>query len=219
MKNIYSAIGKFALTMFCFGMLSQSNLLHAQANAAGPICGKAFLSEPGPGMYWSEAANVRCDDNEDRAYAAPLTKGQFTQVLKVTDFGFALPADASVEGIEVVIIRKGDVSDGVVDRSVMLLHNGVAGGSNLRSRDLWEDSWTAAYYGDEHEDWDHPWTVKDVNSAGFGVAISVQGEGVIARPQIDEVLVTVHFSYGATSGRTHKASSSATRNTCNGWGS
>jgi hypothetical protein len=219
MKDIYSAIGKIALTMFCFGMYSQAILLQAQANAAGPICGKAFVSESGPGMFWSEAANVRCDDNEDRAYTAPLTKGQVTQVLKVSDFGFALPADARVEGIEVVIIRKGDVSDGIVDRSVMLMNGGVAGGSNLRSRDLWEDSWTAAYYGDDHEDWDHPWTVKDVNSAGFGVAISVQGEGVIARPQIDEVLVTVHFSYGAASGRTHKASSSATRNTCNGWGS
>jgi hypothetical protein len=106
MKDIYSAIGKIVLTMFCFGMLSQSNVLHAQANAAGPICGKAFLSEPGPGMYWSEAANVRCDDNEDRAYAAPLTKGQFTQVLKVTDFGFALPADARSKALKLSLFAR-----------------------------------------------------------------------------------------------------------------
>jgi hypothetical protein len=84
---------------------------------------------------------------------------------------------------------------------------------------LWDDSWTAAYYGDETMDWDEAWTVRDINSSGFGVAVSAMSAGVIARPQIDEVLVTVHFSYGTESARTHKASSSASRYTCNGWGS
>lgn len=219
MIKLYPEVGKFAWAVFCLGLLFHNNLLHAQANAAGPICGKSFVSEPGPGLFWSEASNARCDDNEDRTFAAPLTKGQFTQTLKISNFGFALPADARVEGIEVVIIRKGDVAEGIVDKSVRLMRAGVAVGADMHTRDLWDDNWTAAYYGDEIADWDQPWTTKDVNAAGFGVAISVMGGGVIARPQIDEVLVTVHFSYGAESGRTHKASSSASRNTCNGWGS
>ena len=124
-----------------------------------------------------------------------------------------------MEGIEVVIIRKGDVAGAIMDKSVMLMRGNAVVGSNLYSRDLWDDNWTAAYYGDENEDWDNPWTVREINSPGFGVAISAMSAGVIARPQIDEVLVTVHFTYGVESARTHKASSSATRYTCNGWGS
>lgn len=219
MRKLYPVNWKTVVALCCAGMILQHQVAQAQANAAGPICGKSFVSEPGAGLLWSEAANVRCDDNEDGAYASPLAKGQFTQVLKVSDFGFALPADAKVEGIEVVVIRKGDVGDGIVDKSVMLMRGNAAVGSDMHSPDLWDDNWTAAYYGDEIEDWDHIWSIKDVNAPGFGVAISVMGAGVVARPQIDEVLVTVHFSYGAESGRTHKASSSASRNTCNGWGS
>lgn len=194
-------------------------LMGQQGNAAGPACGKSFQSEPGQGFFWSDAANARCDDDESRAYSAPLTQGQFTQNLKITNFGFALPADARVEGVEVVIIRKGDVGGAIMDRSVMLLKDNVPVGSNMRTRDLWDQDWTAAYYGDATTDWDQPWSVKDINSPGFGVAISAVNSGVIARPQIDEVLVTVHFTYGSESARSHKASSSVGRYTCNGWGS
>lgn len=190
-----------------------------QGNAAGPACGKSFQSEAGPGYFWSDAANARCDDDESRAFAAPLTKGQFTQNLKITNFGFALPADARIEGIEVVIIRKADVAGAIVDRSVMLVKDNAAVGSNLRTRDTWDGEWTAAYYGDGMTDWDQAWTVRDINSPGFGVSISAMSGGVIGRPQIDEVLVTVHFTYGSESARTHKASSNVGRHTCNGWGS
>jgi hypothetical protein len=209
---------KQGIGMFCIWGMVSTQWVQAQVNAAGPFCGKQFVSE-GEGYFWSEATNARCDDEEDRAFAAPLTKGQFTQTLKISNFGFQLPADARIEGIEVVIIRKGDVGGALHDRSIMLMRGGTAVGANLRSRDLWDDSWTAAYYGDETMDWDEAWTVRDINSSGFGVAVSAMSAGVIARPQIDEVLVTVHFSYGTESARTHKASSSASRYTCNGWGS
>lgn len=216
---MYAVGKKIAGMAVLAAMLLAQGSLQAQVSSSGPACGRQFLSEPGPGYFWADAGSAKCDDDEERAYAAPLTNGQFTQVLKISDFGFSLPVDARVEGIEVVIIRKGDVSGAILDKSVKLMRGHVAVGADLRSRDLWDDNWTAAYYGDENQDWNQPWTVRDINSAGFGVAISAMSAGVIARPQIDEVLVTVHFSYGAESARTHRASSSASRYTCNGWGS
>ena len=42
MMKLYPEIGKIALAVCCMGMLFQNNLLNAQANAAGPICGKSF---------------------------------------------------------------------------------------------------------------------------------------------------------------------------------
>jgi hypothetical protein len=219
MGNTLGALRRSMVVMTVMVMVFQNNVLQSQVNTAGPGCGKQFVSELGPGYVWSEAANARCDDDETRAYAAPLVKGEFTQALKISNFGFALPADARVEGIEVVIIRKGDVAGAIIDKSVKLMKGNAVVGSDLHARDLWDDNWTAAYYGDENEDWDQPWTVREINSPGFGVAVSAMSAGAIARPQIDEVLVTVHFSYGVESARTHKASSSASRYTCNGWGS
>jgi hypothetical protein len=199
MGNTLGALRRSMVVMTVMVMVFQNNVLQSQVNTAGPGCGKQFVSELGPGYVWSEAANARCDDDETRAYAAPLVKGEFTQALKISNFGFALPADARVEGIEVVIIRKGDVAGAIIDKSVKLMKGNAVVGSDLHARDLW--------------------TVREINSPGFGVAVSAMSAGAIARPQIDEVLVTVHFSYGVESARTHKASSSASRYTCNGWGS
>jgi hypothetical protein len=218
MGKLFGLAGKWIRVTLMIGLVSQYSMSVAQRNGEGPFCGKQYVSE-GEGYIWAEAGNARCDDEEDRTYAAPLTKGQFTQTLKISNFGFALPADARVEGIEVVIIRKGDVAGAIMDKSVMLLRAHAPTGANLCSRDLWDDDWTAAYYGDATIDWDQAWSVRDINSPGFGVAISAMSAGAIARPQIDEVLVTVHFSYGTESARTHKASSSASRYSCNGWGS
>lgn len=202
----------------CVGLLGFPAFLTAQLSMHGPTCGKQFVSEPGAGYTWSEVTNAKCDDDESRAHSAPLTRGQYTQVLKISNFGFSIPADARIEGIEVVLIRKADVADAIVDKAVQLMRDNVQVGADLRLSSRWDETWTAVYYGDGVEDWDHAWSVHEINSAGFGVAISAMNLGAIATPQVDEVLVTVHFTYGASSGRTHKASSSASRYSCNGWG-
>ncbi len=194
----------FLLLIFAVG--------HAQQAELGPKCGKSFLSEPGPGYYWQDPFNARCDDDESRASTAPLTKDQFSQVLKITNFGFKLPAEAIVTGIEVVVIRKADVPDAIQDKKVMLLLGNQEIGRSLHTQDTWDADWTAAYYGDDQELWETPWKGKDINGSGFGIAIEVKCVGAIARPQIDEVLVTIHYNYGGESARWYRSPSQ--RNTC-----
>ena len=198
------------------GIVLSGHAGYAQREELGPRGGRSFVSEPGPGSYWAEPGNARWDDDEARTYTSPLTKDQYSQALKITNFGFNLPAEAKVEGIEVIVIRKADVEGSIQDKRVTLLRGNAPYGISLHTQDTWDAEWTAAYYGEAQEDWDAVWKVADVNASGFGISIEVQSVGAIARPQIDEVLVTIHYSYGGESARWYR--SATQRNTCVGTG-
>jgi hypothetical protein len=197
-------LARFAYALI---VLSAGNLLFAQNEEQGPRCGKTFVSEMGAGYNWAEPGNARCDDDESRAYTAPLTKDQFSQALKITNFGFKLPLEAKIEGIEVVMIRKADVGASIQDKRVVLLRGNQAVGTSLHTQDTWDAEWTAAYYGEAHENWDATWKAADINAPGFGISMEVQCIGGISRPQIDEVLVTVHYSFAGESARWYRSNS------------
>jgi hypothetical protein len=196
------------LCLLCFGVLASAQ---AQFEELGPKCGRTIVSESGSGYFWENPMFARCDDDESRTATQPLVQGQHSQLLKVTGFGFKLPAAAKVEGIEVVVIRKADVGGSIQDRRVILFQ-GTSQSTSLHTQDRWDGDWTAAYYGDAHENWGSTWKVSDINSTNFGVGIEVQCMGPIARPQIDEVLVTIHYSYAGEYVRGYRSTTG--KNTC-----
>jgi hypothetical protein len=214
-------IGRYFAKYACWAIILLgvvlSNPVAAQSVSEGPFCGKNFISEGTTGYYWSESGMARCDDDESRTYTTPLAKGQVTQTLKITNFGFRIPANGQIDGIEVVVIRRSDVAEGIIDKSVKLLKNNLAVGNNLLTQDVWDNNWTAAYYGDDQEQWGQTWSANEVNSAGFGVAFEAQCMGKTARPEVDEVLVTVHFTVGSGQAQYHKTTTS--RKTCAALGS
>jgi hypothetical protein len=207
MDYLLERFRRLAMIAGAFIALTASNVLFAQGEELGPRCGKSYVSEVGAGYNWAEPGNARCDDDESRAYTAPLTKDQFSQALKITNFGFKLPLEAKIEGIEVVMIRKADVGASIQDKRVVLLRGNQAVGTSLHTQDTWDAEWTAAYYGEAHENWDATWKVADINAPGFGISIEVQCIGAISRPQIDEVLVTIHYSYAGESARWYRSNS------------
>ncbi len=216
MKKIGLHLQRMTGIVMAVGIIFSGSSVYGQGEELGPNGGRSFVSEPGQGFVWAEPSNARWDDDESRTYTAPLTKDQFSQALKITNFGFKLPAEAKIEGIEVIMIRKADVDGSIQDKRVMLLRGNATVGASLHTNDTWDAEWTAAYYGEATEKWDATWKVADVNSAGFGVSIEVQSAGTIARPQVDEVLVTIHYSYGGESARWYR--SATQRNTCVGTG-
>jgi hypothetical protein len=211
MKAVYNCLQLRAVVTMFFIILLGIAPVFGQFEELGPKCGKIIVSNSGPGYFWENPLFARCDDDESRTATQPLVQGQYSQMLKITGFGFKLPAAAKVEGIEVVIIRKADVGGSIQDKRVVLLHGG-AQSTSLHTDDRWDGDWTASYYGDAHENWGNAWKVSDINSTNFGVGIEVQCMGPIARPQIDEVLVTIHYSYAGEYVRGYRSATG--KNTC-----
>ncbi|MEM6269189.1 MAG: hypothetical protein AAF998_07105 [Bacteroidota bacterium] len=168
----------------------------AQIKSQGPFCGKVYRSNPSNqgALYWVNASGARCDEDANRALTDPVASGQFTQYLQISDFGFDIPVDAVIDGVEVVVIRRSDHAGSLSDRSVKLMRYNVAIGANKASSETWDTEWTAAYYGDKQASWGTAWTAQELNRDDFGVVLDVGFAGDEGQPQVDEVLVTVYYS-------------------------
>lgn len=167
-----------------------------QAQNSGSYCANRIFSssENGSTNPWYDAGLARCDDNASCATTDLLNNGQISSYIIFENFGLSVPQEATVEGIEVVVIRRSHQAARLTDRSVRLIRNGRMVGQDQRSSEPWDENWTAVYYGGENTRWGSNWAPALVNSDHFGVAISVEQLGGASRAQIDEVLVTVYYS-------------------------
>lgn len=195
--------------------------VQAQMKAEGPFCGQQFFSDLSNGgqIDWGNALMARCDEDASRAYTAPARQGFYSHFLHINGFGFSIPDNAEISGIEVVVIRKANRKNALKDRTVRLVHNGQVIGENMASPDRWEDDWTAVFYGGKNELWGKKWSARDLNRSDFGIAIDVEYEGEEARAEIDEVLITIHFSESAPDMPTVKWSVPPSKFTCYSIGS
>jgi len=117
--------------------------------------------------------------------------------LALTGFGFSLPPSAVVNGIEVSLMRSSIVSGGTLaDHSVVIVKNAVPGSDEHASLTNWPSVSTAAAYGSPSDLWGQGWTPTDINSAGFGVAVSVTGTNtttLLDVATIQSVSITVSY--------------------------
>jgi hypothetical protein len=123
---------------------------------------------------WSSPSNALTQDD---AYAtASLGKGAVSHYLKVTNFGFSIPSGAKIKGIVVEVDRYAESGDKVDDNSIKLVKGGAISGDDKASASLWPSSDTDTYqsYGSSTDLWGLTWSPDDINSSGFGVAISAK---------------------------------------------
>ena len=99
-------------------------------NTVGPNYAGTGTSE-GPGVVWTNPGNISIDDNS-YATALSLTTDQLSQALHATNFGFSIPIDATIAGIEIIIARYSPTTDPNIirDNSVRLLKSGSPVGTN-----------------------------------------------------------------------------------------
>lgn len=185
---------RFKSLVLIISVLFMGNMVFAQVTE--PACAGQIYSNPANGgeVAWLNASAARCDDNSSRAYVDLFVGENKSQFLHFTDFALGVPANARITGLEVVVIRKSDRSDVVVDRSIQLVLNGRLLGENQSQEDRWEDVWTGAFFGGKDNRWGYPLTPAVVNDPGFGVVVDVACSGS-ARAEIDEVLISVHYRY------------------------
>jgi uncharacterized protein YmfQ (DUF2313 family) len=145
---------------------------------------------------WGNTGNAAALDD---TYAEVLNiDTETSDYLKATNFGFAIPGGATIQGIVVEVDRYSQNPDAVSDAEVKIVKNGVIGSQNKAAGGFWPTSDTNAYqsYGGTNDTWGETWTPADINSTDFGVAISISENGAKGDVFIDHIRIIVYYSAG-----------------------
>lgn len=150
---------------------------------------------------WSNPGNASASDNS-RATVA-LETPFFSRYLKATNYGFAIPAGATVLGVspapEISAIGK------IEDAKVRLVNAGVVEGEDKSNvTKFWPEVDTVREYGGPVDLWGLALTPSKVNASTFGVVLAViVAVGATATAQVDYLPMTVYYkpapvAYAAT---------------------
>jgi hypothetical protein len=176
-----------ALTVF------SGNLTIAQT--AGP-------SNPGTGNFvaganidWTNPGNIT--NTADTNYATAVFAGAGnTDNLQGSNYGFAIPTGAIINGIEVSVRRMTSATNGgrvTKDNVVSLVKGGVVTGTNKATVTPYTTSFAVATYGSSIDTWGTTWTPANINAANFGAVLSVNVNNSLTAT-VDYIRITVYYT-------------------------
>src|SRR5665647_558048 len=166
LKSIFT--GSLALLIIL--ILVAMPISSAMAFADGP-------NNPGSGsndtrigtQTWLNPGNIT---SPGAPYASVVlyNKHIYSNYLRATQYGFAIPTNASIEGIEVNINRKSDSHNpNVLDNVISLVKAGaIVGDNKALTANNWPTVLTVATYGGPSDLWGTTWTPAEVNAIDFG---------------------------------------------------
>jgi hypothetical protein len=121
------------------------------------------------GLAWSAPSSARSVDGQ----FATVTLGpdQGSELLRVTDFGFALPSTATIKGVVVELQRQAS-DQGIVDGNVELWLDGQESARPKYVVTGWPTTIVGTHhYGQATDTWGDPLTPALVAAPGFGVEL------------------------------------------------
>lgn len=143
-------------------------------------------------VSWTNLNNVTTSNNVYSVaglFANGSANGSY--YLKCRDFAFAIPTGATIDGIKVEV-QKFDTL--IYDNAVRIMKGDVIGSTDKSSPDPWPASSTYISYGGENDLWGESWSPSDINSSGFGFAISAKTESAPEDAYIDHIRITVYYT-------------------------
>jgi hypothetical protein len=148
-------------------------------------------------LTWSNVGNAKSSDG---FYAtAEATKSTATaHYLKATNFGFSVPGGETILGVQASIERSESTagSGEVNDVRIRIVKAGSIKSAGDKSTGAkWPTVDTVFPFGGEGDFWGNTWTTSDINSGGFGVAISpvVKSISGTRKALVDEIEMTVFW--------------------------
>lgn len=195
-----SFIGGYMRQFFEHAAVAAALLLLTQVSlgqTAGPNNAGTGSNVNGPGtITWSNPGNMTTTGSP---YAtATLTTRATSEYLQGTNYGFTIPANATIDGISVSITRRSSSNAGgnsINDVTVRLLKAGVLSGNNKATTTDWPTSLGTANYGSETDLWGTTWTPDQINASNFGVALSAFNQSSYSSrtATVDGIQVTLLF--------------------------
>jgi Tfp pilus assembly protein PilX len=186
--------------------LNNSTITGAATNVA--VGGTVTITAPsvssgarnaGAGAGWTNSGNISANDNV-KASTTVLPASQSAD-LNATNFGFSIPATATVTGVTVRVERNAGASSAVSDHTVQLLKNGVPVGNNKAVTGFWGTGDTYRTYGSSTDAWGAALTGPDVNSSTFGLRFRVQNALTSnLAANVDHVEITLSYLDASSGG-------------------
>lgn len=147
---------------------------------------------------WTNPTNASASDNSFATVSESFTTKN-TYYLKATNFGFSVPADNLIDGIEVRIEKKADSDDSsyLLDSQVKLVKSDGSIGTTNKADLTTHYPTTDTYivYGGPSDNWSEGLLYGDVNDVDFGVVISsrlIVDHTVVV--SIDHIQIKVYYS-------------------------
>jgi hypothetical protein len=170
-----------------------------------PTTGASVTAGTGT-VAWTNPGRIVLNDN---SYASVrlTSSGQYSQYLQATNFGFAIPGDATITSIVVEIGRYQANYTGVTarirDESIKLIKGGnIVGDDNADRVTVWPlNNEGIATYSPANPLWGTTWTPAEINASGFGVnlqAVNPGTTGSIKDGFVDYIRVTVSYTRATT---------------------
>jgi hypothetical protein len=142
---------------------------------------------------WDDLKFLESDD--DKYTDTEIKKKDSSENLSATNYGFSIPANATINGVQVIIGRKAERLNSLSDSKVYLRIGGIATGINKASNTKWTKDETAANYGSAADLWGTALTPAIINAADFGVVLDVNNsDKEDTRAYVDYIQIKVSYS-------------------------
>lgn len=147
--------------------------------------------------------NVGLSDNLYASAATTTAIGtQLTHYLKCSNYGFAIPAGATINGIAVRVERKvSSKSTSAKDNAMRIVQGGVIGAIDRSTATLYTAADVVEMHGGVADLWGLAWTPADINALDFGAAFSASVTTTKASARtlsVDHMPITVIYTPAAT---------------------
>lgn len=181
--------------LICIGFCCITPALWSQCSPSTPSAGTGTNDNSIGAIPWDNLGNIGSSDN-NYSTAGLLILGSNTNYLVASGFNLSIPNNATICGISVSIERSRSGIGTISDNAIYLYRQGNVVGSNHAVGGAWSGSDQVVTYGGENDLWGTSWTPTEVNSAGFGVAISagLSLVSVLTTARIDQVTLSVYYS-------------------------
>jgi hypothetical protein len=124
--------------------------------------------------------------------------GGTSNYLLASNYGFSIPDNAIINGIQLTIRRSSTQSAGTGNRDnqVRLVKNNNLEATNKSVGGVYPTGLTNQSYGNATDLWGSTWTAADINNAGFGAALSVNNTRFLgaATATVDFMQITVTYT-------------------------
>ena len=129
---------------------------------------------------------------------------QVSNYLRCTQYGFAIPAGAVINGVTVRVERRASTTNSVRDAAMRLVKD-AAGLPAIQTTDrstltLYPTADTVEAHGGAADLWGGVWTPADINSVNFGAAFASQKPGTVGGGRtvsVDHMPITVTYTISA----------------------
>ncbi len=142
-------------------------------------------------VVWTNPSNAGASDN---VYATLVASGnQSSHRLKATNFGFSIPVNATITGIEVSVEAVSSVPD--TWGCFYLIKNGGYAAAHLNAGPV-DTIERYVSSGGANDLWNTTWTPADINASNFGAAVWNLAPAGGSTLSVDHIRVTVYYTVG-----------------------